>query len=797
MSTATAPVAGGHTSDELSLRDVWNLLVRNWIVIGASLLLTLAATGLYVFFSVPVYQASTSIRIEEERTDLPVLDVLQTLSTGSEVETEMEVLRARSLAERVVDSLGLQVSVSSPRGTSRSEVLRTLFVEPWAPAARYRLTPGEGGVFSILEEDAGIEHGQVSTVRAAALPGVTFTLTDDAPGLGDFALEVSTFEEAVERLQERLVVARPNREAGIVTVRYESSDTVLVHEVPNVLTALFIDRGQALRKTEATSTVRFLERQIDTLALQLRAAEEALTSFRTGQQVVSLEAEAESQVTQLTRLQADRNVLETERSALQELVDEIDAAASEADPTEPSPYNRLISFHTLYRNQATSELLRSLSQANSQRSELLQRRTLEDPDVRTVTELIRSIESQLRSTVTTYLQGLTNQVAAYDETLARFGTELERIPAKEVQLARLQRQTAVLEQVYTLLQGRLQEARILEAVEDATVRVVDPAILPREPIRPRKLISFLLAVGLGGVMGVGVAALRDYLDDTVHTREDVSLATGASPVLGLIPRIRQAGPGAGNPLSASLLDLSHHLIAGRDPRNPVSEAYRTLRTNLTFSNPDRPPKTIVFTSALPRDGKSTTAANLSITLAQQDIRALLIDADLRRGVLSGVFGVPREPGLTNVLSGSLGVTEAIRDIDLGESGTLAFLPSGAFPPNPAEILGSQRMRALLEAVGRQFDLVIIDSAPLTVVTDAAVLGTKADGVVLVARAGVTEKGALAYAVEQLQNVRAPVLGCVLNDVDFRRDTRYSGSHGMYGFHHQYYAERDEKTGSRV
>jgi tyrosine-protein kinase Etk/Wzc len=281
------------------------------------------------------------------------------------------------------------------------------------------------------------------------------------------------------------------------------------------------------------------------------------------------------------------------------------------------------------------------------------------------------------------------------------------------------------------------------------------------------------------------------MDETVHTREDIQAATGGAPILGMIPRIRQAGLNGKSSKSAistigGVGELGARLVAGRDPRNPVSEAYRSLRTNLTFSNPDKPPKIIVFTSPLPQDGKSTTAANLAITLTQQGIKTLLIDADLRRGLLHGVFGANRDPGLTNVLAGGAAISEAIQEIDLQESGKLDFMSSGPYPPNPAEILGSQRMKSLLQALDERYDLVLIDSAPLTVVTDAAVLGTKADGVVLVARANVTEKGALTYAAEQLRNVRAPILGCVLNDVDYRRDSRYYSTYGKYGYYHHYY-----------
>jgi tyrosine-protein kinase Etk/Wzc len=790
---------GTRPEEEIHLRDVWNLLVRNWWVILGSLVLVVGGTLAWTLYQVPVYEAVTSIRIEEDRSELPVLDVLQDLSGGSEVETEMEVLRSRTLAEQVVDSLALQVRVGSPRGVARAVLLEDVYVERWAPEGIYTLRRGEGGVFQAYADELGTELGPVSTTTPAALPGVTFTLTHAADEHDEIVVYVAQFDRAVSRLRESVAVGRPNREASIVTVRYESADTQLVHRVPNSLASRFIARGQDIRKTEATSTVAFLEEQIDTLARQLAAAEEDLTTFRETEQVVSISAEAESQVTQLSRLQAERNTIEAERQALQQLVDQIEAEAATADPAAPSPYVKLISFPSLLRSQAVSELLRTLNEANAQRSELLQRRTMEDPDVVNLTQRINDVETQLRNTALTYLQGLTEQVASYDQTLARFATELERIPAKEVQLVRLERRTDVLNEVYTVLQNRLQEARILEAVEDATVRVVDPAILPAEPIKPRELLNLLLGLAAGGLLGVGIAFTREYLDDTVHTREDVQLATGV-PVLGTIPRIRESANGKrGSPVpvvAGGEGGLAERLVAGRDPRNPVSEAYRSLRTNLTFSNPDDPPRTLVFTSPLPQDGKSTSAANLSITLAQQGTKTILIDADLRRGVLHTVFGTEREPGLTDVLTGKCALEDAVQEVDLGASGSLWFLPSGPYPPNPAEMLGSQRMRELLEELDRTFEITVLDSAPLTVVTDAAVLGTTADGVVLVARANQTEKGSLSYAKEQLAAVRAPVLGAVLNDVDFRRDARYYSGYGKYGYYYHYYYADNEKRRER-
>jgi tyrosine-protein kinase Etk/Wzc len=443
-----------------------------------------------------------------------------------------------------------------------------------------------------------------------------------------------------------------------------------------------------------------------------------------------------------------------------------------------------------------SELFRSMAEVENRRSELLNLRTPEDPDVRVLTTRIHELEAQLRNIAVTYLEGLTQQVSSIDETLVAFRRELGEVPAREVQHARLFRQAEVLDEIYVLLQTRLQEAQIAAAVEDPTVRVVEFAVVPVDPIRPNKPLSLVLALLLGLGLGAGVAFLRENMDTTVHTREDLQAVAPGVPVLGLIPRIQEASTNGGLAVvparaAKNVHDLAHRLIAGRDPRSPVSEAYRSMRTNIAFSTLDRPGRTLVFTSALPGDGKSTSAANLAITLVQQGQRCLLVDADMRRGVLHEIFAELRAPGLSDVIAGEVDLTEAIRQIDLAESGTLDFLASGTLPPNPAELIGSERGRRVMGQLEGMYDVVILDGPPLNLVTDAALLGSYADGVVVVARSGVTDRGAVSYAFEQLAAVRAPVLGAVLNDIDVRKD-RFYGSYGMASYD-RYAADEKKRT----
>ena len=348
-------VAGARADDEIRLRDIWNLLVRNWHVITLCLVLVVGAAAAYSWYAVPVFESTTSIRIEEQQPgEIPVLD-LQDLSIPSEVETEMEVVRSRTLAEDVVDSLGLQVQLAEPRGVSRAMLLRGIYVERWAPQGVYVLHRQSDGSYSVIEKETGTPFGKVSRGAAAAVPGVTFQITDSAANYGEIIVAVSRFDDAVQYLQDHIVVARPNSQANVISVSYQSADTQLVHEVPNRLAGYFIAQGKTYKKTEARSTVRFLEEQLDTLSRQLNAAEAAVTAFKEGQQVVSLQAEADAQVTQLASLQADRNHVASERDALQSVVDSIQAEARTADPSGPSPWAKLIYFPTLFRNQAAPQ----------------------------------------------------------------------------------------------------------------------------------------------------------------------------------------------------------------------------------------------------------------------------------------------------------------------------------------------------------------------------------------------------------------------------------------------------------
>ncbi|MEX1183130.1 MAG: polysaccharide biosynthesis tyrosine autokinase [Gemmatimonadota bacterium] len=751
----------------LNVAAIWRSARRQPLLSVGIPLLLLASTGFFLWWVAPKWGAFTTIRVDEDRAGVAIIEALQTLSSGSEISTEMEVLRSRTIAEEVVDSLDLHVTVKVPRKLPRSVLLSEVDAGRTRAEAEYVLTAEGDGVFRVHE------NGRSRTVRIgerAALPGLAFTLAPGAAAHDRVIIEVAVFQEAVRDHMRNVRVVRPNREADILSIEFEGRDRELVQQVPDLAARRFISRRNQIRTQEARSTAAFLDEQIAALLAQLSAAESQLRDYREQYGVVNLRAEGEAQVTRLAEMQAERELWQIEHQSLLQMMGRIEAES--ATTNAASPYRALLGFPSLLRSQAAADLLRSLHELEARRATLLDRRTMQDPEVQVITNQIAAIDNQLHDITTSYLNSIGVQIRTLDLALARFTDELQQIPEKELQLARLMRQSEVNAELYSVLQLRLKEAEILAAVDDPSVIVVDPAIPPRRPVSPDVPLTLALALMMGLVVGVGGAVLREQLDDTVRTRDELQLLGGA-PVLGSIPRIVPVGAAGGNGHRARDRHASRPGLRLADDiaGSPVTEAYRSLRTNINFSRAERRPRILVLTSPAPGDGKSTTAANLASTMAKQGLRCLLVDADLRRGRLHDIFRVRREPGLSNVLLSEHGWRSVIHRAE----GMSDFMATGTLPPNPAELLGSAMMSEFLQSAVEDYDSIVLDAPPMNLVTDAAVLSRSADGVLVVARAGVTSRGAITYTFDQLSSVSARVLGSVLNDADISRE-RYYGSY---------------------
>ncbi len=787
---------GRHSDSELHLRDAVNLLRRNVWIIAFIALAVIGLTGWYTWTRAPVFEARTTIHVETDRgSSAPQLAFLSDMLGRGDVETEMALLRARKFAELAVDSLALQVQIVAPVARSRREMFSSVTATAIARDGLFTFTRS-GDSYEITDAD-GLPIGLVRRGEAIVFNGVGLTLRASDPNrIGDedfpdqIVISVAPYRDAVRALSETLSVGLPYREASLVSVGYTGTDPALVQSVPDLIAELYREDRSEAKRIAANSQVKFLVAQIASLGDSLLDAENALLAYQQTQQIVNIEAEGAEQVRRMVEAEAAVDAIENDLTGLDALLQELDSVGRDPNPNVlTNPYRRLAGVPALMATQSVTELLTQLNQLEADYVQMSAARTREHPDVRTLAAQIAQLQQQLYQLALNYRGSLNSSLQTARATQQRFGNQLELIPTRAIEQDRLDRKKIGFEQVYLQLQEQLQEARIAQAIEPGDVRIVDGAVLPTLPIRPRKLRSMFLAVIFGLILGVGFAAARDYLDETVHSREELIRLTNL-PVLAMIPRIKGAGGGAG--LLRRAKAMGDRLVTKNDMGNPVSEAYRAFRTNITFLDLDSPAKSLVFTSPGPAEGKSTSASNLAITLAQQGSKTVLVDCDLRKGIVHKIFDAKGHPGVTDVLMGSCTLEEAIQTVQIGDDAELSFIPTGTIPPNPSELIGSRQMREFLKQLTERFDKVLLDSPPLNLVTDAAVLGTMSDAVILIARAGHTARGALKYANDQLNAVRAPISGIVLNDLDYSGRGRYYGSGAGYGYYYRYYGQDKKK-----
>lgn len=769
------------------LRDYWRIIRKHLaLIIGMSLFIpTLVA--IYLIRRPDVYEAQARIQVDLENPN-PLLGGMSKNSSvilNSETSdpayfnTQLQILTGPGLLRRVVKNLDLEhnadfVNESRPKDKSRWSQIRSIFG---------------------YKSKSDAKGSDLDVVPSASSQTSTLDLKE-AERLSDY---VDTLQETikVEPVKEsRLTV----RETRLIDVSYRHSDPHLAAKIVNTVADTFVLQNLERKTENSSSTGSYLQKRIAELQSTIRSKEEELINYGKSHQILSLDANQNTVVERLEGLNKQLLVAENERKLAESAYRaSLQPGAAEA-LAEGGGTERDIPSST----RITTEAELKVAELKQKRAELLVENTEKWPAVKELDKQIAMREKQISDTrnraasvvttnlATRYRQALATEVAlrkSYDQQRAETLTQNEaavnyRIIQQEIETNK------------SLLDGLLQRTKENDVVMTGTpnnIRVVDYSIPPKIPVAPRRTLIVGLSILLTLLCGMGLAFFLEYLDDSVRSTEDIENLLHL-PSVAVIPQVGSVKPRRrlGLPQKSGALALSNGkgsgevLLSEIDKRSPVAEAYRHLRTSILLSTAGRPPKTLLITSSVPSEGKTTTAINTAMSLAQTGARVLIIDADMRRPRLHTVFKLHNDRGLSALLSREVEEIEIASAIQHDETSGIFVLTAGPLPPNPAELVGSDQMLKLMSVITSQFAHIVIDSPPVAAFTDGVLLASMVDGVLLVVHSGKSSRKIVKRARKLLQDVGARIIGVVLNRADTSPHSEYS--YNSYYSHYHYSAE---------
>lgn len=712
------------SSAERNLNDYIGIIIRRKWIILLSFLSTLISTVYFVYKIEDIYEAYSTVVIEEPSTYINQTKMINTRSMSF----YEGILSSRSFLESVVDSIGIEQ-----------------FLEIFPKINR---------------------------------------------------------EEAVQCVHQNISLRKTIYTSFLkLNVRMNSKE--LAYKIATKGTELFRIRCQEVASEESRRALIEIDNQLDLIRKNLELAEQDFRHFseKAGQIHEGTTRELKALQDSSSVVLAQLGVKEADLDAEKKLLQQMEAKITPSKELNSSEYLQLrAKLNDLEKEKLRLEglgiRLSGISTIDREIQEIEQKlleqkksnsTSIDNTNMRQWQELRKTVIAKESE-----LELFKRRLESYNKAIKAYKSGNPDIMSQSLELMRLKRSKEVYENIYSILLEKAEEQRIISASSNAGVKVVDMPVMPLEPISKNEMRYYLLGAVLGLALGLLLAFFIDFNDTTIKSNEDIERYLNL-PVMGTIPHISYDKKADVKIRRRSSLKVNGNTVLqyprqvfnfeGND--SVITESYRSLRTNLTFVSPDKPLKTIVFTSAGPSEGKSLTISNLATAYAQMGKKTLLVDADLRRPVIHHIFNCKREPGFSDMFGENPDLNEIVHKT---EKENLFIIPAGVFTPNPAELIGSNRMSQIIEQLCSMFDIIFFDSPPIVAVTDSTLLGTKTDGILVIIKSHHTDREIASRAVNILKNVNVRILGTVLNDIDLTH--RYS-NYGYYKYYYHYYKSKKD------
>jgi capsular exopolysaccharide synthesis family protein len=707
--------------------------------------------AIQMFRQPSIYEAAATIRIEQRAKNIlssPQL-VLNAQPDANFWGTQVKLLESPALARQVALTLDLKHNPN------------------------FFGAQAQGGVFTALKR-------MVSGEKRVATPAPTpkgLSVVDEARLKAD---PLTPEELATLEPYEDAIIAGEQVEGVVGTnlflIKYRHTDPEMAQKVSNTIAEVFRANNIQRATENSTQAEDVLMREIADYQSKIRHDQEALFNFAREKGIPPIiDTATNVEVQRLADL--SRQVLEAENMRKNAQAIYLSAKAAK-DP---------FAVPEIQKSARITQLQERISQLEERKAALEVTYTKEWPEVKKMEVTIKRLNDELQKAASDAIEGLqknyeaaqTHENSVRDRYIEQRGTTNQQT-RDQIEMTEFNQRLETNKQYLNTLLQKQRELQIAQGDRGNEVSIENYSRVPRSPVGPPRVRNVMIAFVLSLVAGIGLAFLLDFLDDTVKSLDDVDRYVHL-PALALIPSgahvgarlnlkgLPQGKPAPGESTALAMLD---------DVRSPIAEAYRHLRTSLLLSSAGQPPKTILVTSSQPSEGKTTTAINTAFMLAQTGAEVLIIDCDLRRPRLHAQFEVPNSKGLTTWLSGERDLDNLLQTCP--KTPNLKILTSGPVPPNPAELIGSEEMRRLLGQLSERFAHIIIDSPPAISFTDASILSTMVDGVMLVVHGGRSSRAVVRRAKQQLLDVGAHIFGVVLNNVKLEtQDYYYSGYYSNY------------------
>jgi len=745
--------------DGLNIINKYKFLILSFVILGALI------AGVNAYYKPYIYEATASIQFNSDSKNLESTDLLTEAILGSrssDIDTAKEVISSRSLVLEALKKVDLTTHIW---GLNRLYKATELYDNtPFIPKVYkglgliFYLKPKDNNSF-ILEVKGKNQNGDKINFRGEfkfnqIIQNDNFKVKIVPTGKEfkyfkyKFSVD-SPIITAQNIINNSLSVSRRNKKANILDISFQDTVPVRAKEFVNELTKVYLKRNIEQKTQNATQTLKFINEQLKLLQGNLQKSQKNIEEFKSRENTMDIKLSAQEISKKIEDYDSKLAILNMKIKILKDTIDKIDKGKDLSTLT-------LVGLGV--DSASVNELTKELQQALLDRKALLQDYTYKHPVVRKLTDRIENLKAIIKESILNILKGLNEQKKIFLSQKERYIKELKKLPKAEQNYLTLQREFNFNNKFYTYLLEKKTETEIKKAATANQNKILDYAITPNIPIKPKRKLIVTVGAMAGGVLGVLVAFFLNARDNTIKSEEDLEEID--APIVASIPKYNSQN--------------SRDLIVLKEPKSPIAESFRLLRTNLQFliSNNQRG-VVIAVTSTVAGEGKTTIASNLALSLNMLEKRVIVINFDLRKPTLHKVFNLPNGYGLSGYLSNQVGLDKILKHTDIDN---LDIISAGAVPPNPSELINSPKVQELIERLKKYYDYIILDTPPVGLVTDARVLIRSADIILYVVRANYTKKE-FVKIIKEVKSQTKRGFYIVLNDIKVDFDSNYS-----YGYY---------------